>query len=391
MKTDIFLAALSVKAWQAMENILGLLGDHRGKTVASSKGKQARHALETMFWNEKNQFYAYAVREDDSQINEVTIWPAIAMRFRAMDPSNGRIAQKKIASPQLSTDWGTRFLSSHSRFYDPVSYNNGAVWPFLTGFSSLAMYQYDNPYHGFSLLKANLNIIMDYDFGSPAELLAGNLYRPLDESVPNQIWSSGNTISSFVEGLLGFDADIPDKNIVLKPAIPLIWKHLQVKNLKAGPGKLNMIYTRDRGRVKIKIHPSKLRGFHIDFQPRIPTLKKSVKVNGHIVHDWPIKLDCRTQAVKILIDLKGYIYPDIPKNLPYGKQPDEPIIEDLRLESDSFALTMWGKGNVKIPLMSDLKFKCSQGTQEKNGEITILTVHFGNGWRKKTIVGHIIN
>ena len=33
---------------------------------------------------------------------------------------------------------------------------NGAVWPFLTGFTSLALYNYDNPFHAFSLLQANL-------------------------------------------------------------------------------------------------------------------------------------------------------------------------------------------------------------------------------------------
>ena len=390
MKTDILLAALSVKSWESMETILELLGDRSGRTEANRRAKQARFALDKMFWDKQNSTYAYAIRPDGSRINETTIWPAIAMRFQVLDPKRGAIIKNSIASPLLSTDWGTRFLSSRSRFYDPVSYNNGAVWPFLTGFSALALYHYGNPFHGFSLLKANLNIIMDNDIGSPAELLAGNIYRPLDSSVPNQIWSSGNTLTAFVEGLLGFDADVPRKEIFLEPAIPLCWNHLQVKNLSAGPGRVDLAYSRKRGRIRMEILTHGLPGFRLEVQPRIAALRQVMKVNSRTTVSKSIRLDCeKSNRAVIFIDIEGYVFPDIPKKLPYGKKPSEPIIEDLSLGSDSFSLVIWGKDAVKIPLLTDLKFKCEGATQETKGERTILTVFFGDQWQKKTIVGYI--
>ncbi len=42
------------------------------------------------------------------------------------------------------TDWGARPLSADSTLFDPLHYNNGAVWPFVTGFVSLAQYRYHN-------------------------------------------------------------------------------------------------------------------------------------------------------------------------------------------------------------------------------------------------------
>lgn len=391
MKTDIYLASLSVKAWQGINHIYSLLNDSNKVKVASSRFRRSKQALERMFWNAKNQYYAYAVKEKNLQVKEVTIWPAIAMRFNVLDPIKGKMAQKKIASPHLSTDWGTRFLNSKSKYYNPISYNNGAVWPFLTGFSSLALYNYNNPYHAEALLRANLNIILDHDYGSPAELLNGEIYRPLDQSVPNQIWSSGNTLSAFIEGLLGFNANVFEKNITFKPAIPLNWKFLQVNNLKVGKGKLNFSYQRVKNRLLFIIHLNDLQGFQLDFIPQIPALKKNMYIDGKKIQSISHQIvPLKFQKVNISIDISRYIFPYIPKNLKCGKFSKDPIIEDLQLQPESFTLTLWGKGKVKLHLLSDLNFECSEGKKKMNGEDIILSLIFNDQWEKKSIICRII-
>ena len=37
------------------------------------------------------------------------------------------------ASPEFSTDWGTRDISEHTPFYDPISYHQGSIWPLVHG------------------------------------------------------------------------------------------------------------------------------------------------------------------------------------------------------------------------------------------------------------------
>jgi hypothetical protein len=368
MKTDIYLASLSVKAWESMLDIYRLLMNKRNAAVAKERLRRSRQALEKLFWDNNRQYYAYAVAEDGTQIEETTIWPAIGMRFKVLDREKGRLAQRKIASPELSADWGTRFLSSRSGHYDPSSYNNGAVWPFLTGFSALALYNYGNPYHGFSLLSANMNIVSDYDYGSPTELLSGDIYRPLDQSVPNQIWSSGNTISALVEGLLGFEADALKKEIHLKPSIPLIWESLKAGNLKVGKGKLYFNYKKEKNRLFYEFNFIHLRGYRFTFG------------NGK-----PVTIDKDIKTLKIEVDIPGYVYPFVRKNRVYGSFSKEPIIENFQLTKEGFTLDLWGKGPTTVYFYTECRIVCPEGTIRRNGDITTLHLQFKDQWHRKTI------
>jgi glycogen debranching enzyme len=390
MKTDIYLAALSVKAWEAMEHIYTILKDKNKANIAKERLLCSQKTLEKYFWDKDIQYYAYAVKEDGSPIKETTIWPAIAMRFKVLAEEKGRLAQRKVASPELSADWGTRFLSSQSGYYDPSSYNNGAVWPFLTGFSSLALYNYGNPYHGFSLLRANLNIIMDYDYGAAAELLSGDIYRPLDQGVPNQIWSSGNTISAFVEGLLGFEADALKKEIRFKPAVPLIWPYLKVNNLKVGKGFIDFNFKREKNRLEYVFDLNNLKEYTLILEPYIPALQKTMTAAGVQVSS-PAVFNIAKDAEQLVIavDISGYVYPYVPKEMGYGNFSKEPIIENFQLQDDSFTIDLWGKGNAMIHFYTDGKIECLGGEVQREGGITTLVIEFNKRWERRTITGKI--
>lgn len=383
MKTDIYLASLSVKSWQSLIRIYTLLNDPMTVATARKRLDRSRKALDKMFWDGERRFYAYAVKDDGTQVKETTIWPAIGMRFNVMDKEKGQEALKKIASPELSADWGTRFLGSESQYYDPSSYNNGAVWPFLTGFSSLALYNYGNPYHGLSLLLANLELVPDFDYGAPTELLSGDIYRPLDQSVPNQVWSSGNTISAFVEGLLGFAADAISKEIMFRPAIPLTWNHLQVDNLKVGGGKIALAYKQEQDQIIFDFNFANLRGYTFSFNPHIPAAAKTIS-------NFPVKIAGEKEKLTVKIAISGYVYPFIKRNLEYGDFSSLPIIENFRLEQDgSFILNVWGKGMTGIYFFSDKNLTFSEGTVDKKRNITTLKLQFKDNWERKIISGKL--
>jgi hypothetical protein len=386
MKTDIYLAALSVKSWEAMGHIYTLLKDNKKANIAKERLQRSKKTLEKFFWDKDIQYYAYAVKEDGSPIKETTIWPAIAMRFKVLTGEKGRLAQRKVASPGLSADWGTRFLSSQSGYYDPSSYNNGAVWPFLTGFSSLALYNYGNPYHGFSLLRANLNIIMDYDYGAPTELLSGDIYRPLDQSVPNQIWSSGNTISAFVEGLLGFEADAQKKEFRFKPAVPLIWPYLKVNNLKVGKGTIGFKFKKEKNRLEYVFDLVDLKGYTLTLTPDIPGLQKTMTAAGvHVTSPASFNIVKDVQQLVIVVDISGYVYPYVGKELKYGDFSKEPIIENFQLQDDRFIIDLWGKDAAVIYFYTDCDIQYPEGTVQRRGDLTTLTLKYKDQWERKSI------
>ncbi|MEN8153005.1 MAG: hypothetical protein ABFR75_03210 [Acidobacteriota bacterium] len=386
MKTDIFLGSLSVKAWESLKNIYKLLNDPERSGIADNRFKKGKKSLKRIFWNKKNKYFCYAVKDDNSKIDEITIWPAIGMRFGVMEKTRGKFFGKKIASPLLSTDWGTRFLSSGSKYYEPLSYNNGAVWPFLTGFSSLALYNYDNPYHAYSLLKANINLLHDFDNGVITELLSGDMYTPLDQSVPNQIWSSGNTIASFIEGLMGFRTDVPDKTIIINPKIPLIWNDLKVNNLKAGEGNIRINYKRTGDLIEYKLKFLNLKDFIFKFDPSILSHAKKIKMDGKSV-DFIPELTIKSNNFDLIYEIliSGYIYPYTGKKIHAGDYSTLPIIEDLRIKNNVFILDVWGRGESTVFLLTDLKLKPSMGTIAQYNGQDCLKLKFSENWEKKSV------
>jgi len=385
MKTDILLAGLSIKAWEAMRDIWTILRSRRNILLSQKYYERSKKNFEKLFWEDSLGYYVYAIK-DSGNIKEVTIWPAIPMRFGVMDMDKGKKASKIISTPWLSTDWGTRFLSSSSKYYDPVSYNNGAVWPFLTGFSSLALYKYGNPYHAFSLLQANVNIIQDFDPGFATELLSGEIYRPLDQSVPDQIWSSGTTISAFVEGLTGIEPDAISKKITLKPRVPLYWKNMKVQNLKTGNGFINLIYKRNWNMIKFRVEAHNLKGYIIDFEPEIPALKKTLYLNGtptNVVS--PISIGNSETAVDITIKMEDFAFPFVRIDPAPGDFSGSVIIEDFNLNSDGFNINLWGKGNDGVFILSDRSFTCEEAKVIKISTLRKILVDFGSDWKKVSL------
>ncbi len=126
-------------------------------------------------------------------------------------------------------------LSRQSKAYDPIAYNNGGVWPFLTGFVATGEFHYNRPHSGFAHLKQIANLTFDFALGYHPEILSGDYYRPLDESVPHQLFSSGMAITPLVYGMLGFHSmitDGEDPRIIFAPQLPATWQRVTVRKLK---------------------------------------------------------------------------------------------------------------------------------------------------------------
>ncbi len=379
IETDILLAGLSVKAWDELKFIFEEILEKEGYYKAKSFFEKAKSSFETMFWNEKNNYYDYAVKKR-GRLDVITVWPSIPMRFSVVEKSRGELASKKIASPFISTDWGVRFLSSESKYYAPLSYNNGAVWPFLTGFASLALYRYGNPYHGYSLLAQNLNIIKDFDYSYATELLSGNSYIPLNQSVNNQIWSYGTTLSAFVEGMLGFSPDAVKRLINFTPKIPLSLKLLKVKNLKVGKGIVDFSYVFKNNEIVFDYNFKNLKGFRVKITPQIFSKNyerlencKEIENGGRINSD-DFKCSLR-------YEIFNYAYPFVEdKKLP-GDSSGNPIINNFVVNKNGFKISLWGIGKEKVKIISDRDFTCRN--MKKIGNLIVIDL--GNSWKLKRI------
>src|SRR5205085_5946151 len=122
---DIYLAASSLEASLAMRELSQAMGDQELRATADENYKKAQAALNERYWNKQANRYAYALTKGGQLNPEITAWTAVPLFFGQLD--NKRVGETldSLASAQLSTDWGTRMLSSASPAYDPIAYNNG--------------------------------------------------------------------------------------------------------------------------------------------------------------------------------------------------------------------------------------------------------------------------
>ncbi len=241
---DIYLAATNLEASLAMRELAVLMGDPALRELAEQKCQRVSAAINELYWNQREGRYVYALRRNGQQNTELTAWTAVPMMFGQLDARRASETLVTLSSSQISTDWGTRMLSNSSPAYDPIAYNNGGVWPFLTGFVAAAEYEYRHPHSGFAHLMQLVNLTFDHALGYHPEILSGDFYRPLDESVPHQLFSSGMVITPLIRGMLGLRADAPNGILRFAPQLPAGWERLRVQNYRVGSKKLTFNITR---------------------------------------------------------------------------------------------------------------------------------------------------
>jgi glycogen debranching enzyme len=250
--TDIYLAGVWTAALEGVAQMASAMEDGPTRTRAAQLAAKAQHTLDNAFWLEAPGIYAFALLQPDAsktaRLNDaLTVWPATAMAFGLLDaPRAGRML-KEIGSSAITADWGARMLSRAHPLYDPLHYNNGTVWPFVTGFAALAHYRYHRGWAGFDLVRDVARASFDFARGRTPELMSGAFYQALDTSVPQQFFATSMFVSPFVRGTIGWSADAPHNAAALEPHLPAEWSSLKIENLRVGRDRVEATLTREPG------------------------------------------------------------------------------------------------------------------------------------------------
>ncbi len=277
--SDIYMSGV----WAAALDRVARMAEVMGERVIVAQARQVRAkalaTLEAKFWMPALGQYAFALLEDGSVNPNVTAWAATAMAFGVLDQTRGAEMASKLASSNVMTDWGARPLSAASTLFDPLHYNNGAVWPFVTGFTSLAQYTYHNQNAGKFALDAIARTGFDFSRGRNPEVLSGRLYKPLDTAVPQQFFATSMVLTPLIRGLLGIDVDAPRRKLTIAPHLPPDWDSVFVSNVPLGPDKIGFSIIREGGALTLRLSESPLltRGLkplsspvEVEFSPALP-------------------------------------------------------------------------------------------------------------------------
>ncbi|NIO48873.1 MAG: hypothetical protein GTN73_05470 [Candidatus Aminicenantes bacterium] len=302
-KADIYLAALSVEAHRVFSELAGLMGEKELSRKANKTFERALETLRDKFWVEEEKKYAHALTVKDKQLAETTVWPSMPLFFKQLPPRKADYILDIFASSEMSTDWGVRSLSPKSSYYDPLNYNYGTVWPFLTGYACLSEYNYGRSLAGFShLMSLAYNTFID-GLGFCPELLSGEFFSPVEESVPHQIFSSSPIITCLVRGLLGLKGNALLREIEFRPSLPGAWDKVKVRNFCIGKDIFHFNVQFTRNKLVFQIEPKAHAPYRLHFSPSLGygTQVRSVKVNGE---DKDFRIEKESGEVRCLFNLE---------------------------------------------------------------------------------------
>jgi glycogen debranching enzyme len=266
IQTDIYLAAVWIRAAQAMERLARAMGEEKlARTAAAEQGALA--AFDSRFWDEGTGHYSYAFNAQGEKVKELTPWCAVPLMWGIGRPERANWTLEKMNSSDLTTPWGVRILDRQSPLYEPLNYNYGAVWPFLTGYVASALFQHGQGLQGYGLVLANAKHLFDNSLGCATELYSGGLYVWPQEAVAHQGFSTGGFVLPFVRGLMGLGGDAGKKEIVFSPQFPADWPEVTIGKFRLGQETFDFHYKRDDTKVIFEVVSRPGSSFQLHFSP----------------------------------------------------------------------------------------------------------------------------
>jgi hypothetical protein len=252
-----------------MQFLARLVGSNEYATEAATDYQKASKAFEEKLWFEKGGFYSYAFNSSGEQVNEVTPWNAVALAWEIGSPAHATRSLEKLNSSELTTDWGIRSISEKSKYYEPLNYNYGSVWPFIGSWVAAAQYKHHFALQGYNTVMAAVHHTFDNQLGAVTEVFSGATNVWLQEAVSHQGFSSAAVVLPLVRGLLGLEGNASEKLITFAPQFPGDWDHVSVSNYQIGKATFAFDYTRQKDRIILKVQLEGADNFRLRFTPAI--------------------------------------------------------------------------------------------------------------------------
>ncbi len=252
---DIYTEGFWIGGLDAVADLAATMNDPVSAD-AKTRLAAAMKSLETQWWNEKGGYFAFGVTAGGERAEMAGVWPSVLM---ALAPElHGAQPQRQLetfASPELHSDWGVRWISDKSPLFDPISYNNGTVWPFMNTFASWAEYRHGFVEAAFTTLHDTAALTGIQSPGYMPEHMNGARFLPGERSVPHQLFSSVGVLVPLVRGLLGAAPDArATRYLGFAPALPAGWDWLRFSKLRVGAASVSGEIRREGDRLTARLN-----------------------------------------------------------------------------------------------------------------------------------------
>src|SRR5580700_8701487 len=250
---EIYLAALDQQASTAFSNIAKATGHMQLAEAAKTRAAHIAQQLEKEYFLPDTNFYAFSRNADATLDTSPTIYPAVAAWDGTFNLSRASEMLNRWASPEFSTDWGTRDLSPAVSFYDPISYHQGSVWPLFTGWVSLSEYRNGRSLAGYAHLMQNADLTWAQDLGAVTELLSGEFFRSFGRSTSHQLWSSAMVVTPTVRGMFGLEWSASEGTLTITPSLPAQWSEAKIAGVPIGQSRVGVELRRNGSALSVRL------------------------------------------------------------------------------------------------------------------------------------------
>lgn len=254
------IAAVEVQAYAyaAMRSLAEVVAKRDAAWAAelTHRAHTLRQKFERAFWMPERSFYAQALDGLKRRMTDIVSNPGHVLWAGAAIPAHGRATALRLRQPDLASGWGIRTRSSRSKHYDPVSYQNGAVWPHDTAIAAAGMALYGDKAGAARTIAEMVATAKAFPDWRIPELFGGQPKRrgvaPTTYPVAcvPQAWSAAATFLC-IRTMLGLAVGSDGREVTLDPLLPEGVDRFEATRLRVGTGTIDVRIERKRGRVRL--------------------------------------------------------------------------------------------------------------------------------------------
>lgn len=250
-------------AYRAMREMAVLLGRKGELSLAGELRKRAATLKENFnrdFWIEEKRSFAQGLDGHKKPIETITSNPGHCLFCDILDQEKARYLVLRLASADMACGWGIRTVSSREPQYNPMSYQNGSIWPHDNSLIVAGMRRYGYHWEAEEITAQLFQASLFFPYRRLPGLFCGFAQDPEGYSVPAeypvssspQAWAAGSAILLF-QSMLGIAVDAASKRLYLTPQLPSWLKQASVCNLRIGKGTVDLYFERYDEATSFKI------------------------------------------------------------------------------------------------------------------------------------------
>ena len=166
---------------------------------------------------------------------------------------------RRLMAPDMFTGWGIRTLSKDTRFYNPVSFYNGSVWPFDTALIANGLKKHGYVQEANRLAWGLVEAAAAHEYARLPEMFCGFTRQALDRPVsfPMACSPDANSAAALflvLQSMLGIYAQA-EENIVYvhNPVLPRWLGEVTLSNLRVGRTTMRLRFRREGGQTSFSV------------------------------------------------------------------------------------------------------------------------------------------